>query len=334
MKYRIVRWFKLRSNSWDWCFISLGFCRLFVSEVVLSLLWLVDESVWRESLIFDAYGKHFSGTIILFCWLSELHVFIFVWKSFSFADIFVICVTVVWVFTIPILSFLVSIFVYRCFTLDGYGEHRLRFKFSSFRDAYYSSINVSFIGMAKFDLLDINGISRVVGDRDDDGCWWVENYFAIVVVLSNMVFFGCEKILFHLDRGTFWEIRLDFLLVEAFERNWCIGSWWRFFCLMMGIGRITECCLAGGSKVKYLFICAVVHFCFSVWMMWLAILIRRFIDCIFICSNDSLEMSNHLVCSNMRSFCAAWIASILSTLSWWIWLLSLADVVFSCVRLQ
>ena len=62
---------------------------------------------------FDAYGKHFSGTINLSFLLMELHVFISVWKSFSFADIFLSCVTVVVVFTLLLLSFPVTIsFIY------------------------------------------------------------------------------------------------------------------------------------------------------------------------------------------------------------------------------
>ena len=119
---------------------------------------------------FDAYGKIFSGTSNVCFWLIELHVFIFVRKSFSFADVFVSCVTVVGVFMLLILSFPVSILMYRWFTLDRYGEHRLRFKFPSSLISYCSSITVSIIRMTEVDVLGINGILSVIGAQDDDGC--------------------------------------------------------------------------------------------------------------------------------------------------------------------
>ena len=118
---------------------------------------------------------------------------------------------------------------------------------------------------------------------------------------------------------------------------WCIGSWWGFFCLILGMVRITECCLASGFKVKYFVdMCcrSLLIFRLDDRIICLDILIHRFIDCIFICSNNSLEMKNHLVYSNVRSFCSAWIAFVSPILSWWILFFSLADVEFSCIRLQ
>ena len=173
-----------------WCFFSFRFCRLFIPEVVLCLLWLVCESVWRVSLIFDAYYR-----------VTRI------WKSFLFADLVVSYVTVVGVFTILILSLSVSIPVYRWFAFDGDDEYRLRFKFPPLLVTCYSLIIKYFIMMTEVNVLGINGISSVVGALNDDGCSWDDNYFASMVVKSNMVFLWCKIILFHHEKGIVWELR-------------------------------------------------------------------------------------------------------------------------------
>ena len=99
---------------------------------------------------------------------------------------------------------------------------------------------------------------------------------------------------------------------------WCIGSWWGFFCLILGMVRITECCLASGFKVKYFVALCCRSFLPSRLddrIMRLAIFILRFIDCIFIFSNDPFGVLNHSVYSNVRSFCSAWISLISPILS-------------------